>query len=504
MNLFSLYRLIAHNQRLATRRHPMFSKGKFMKIFIYLTVAFWAAYLIFFGVVLGMAFKEDSVEGYDRINGGMIFFLIVDFFMRFMAQETPAQEIKPYKTLPISQKSLISIFLIRMGLQPFNLMWFFFLVPFGCISVFPLWGITGLLGFLLGWWLVFVVNAYWYLLWRTLINRKMVFVLVPIVIYAALVYFGYFHDEDNQWLYYATLNLGRGFIEWKWWSFISVISIGLVMFFINQRIQIASIYREISRETTAMKVKTQKMAFLDRYGVIGEYLKLEIKSIRRNKVVRSSFLIGIFYTLLLCLLLAFTNIYDNAFMKVFILIYCFACLATITLTNIMCSEGNYMDLLMSRKESALALLKAKYFFNCSMLVLPFLISLIPVFQNKFSLIESVGCMFFSTGVIFPFLFQLAVYNNTTIDLNNKVTGKNNMRGSKTQFIMSFAALFLPMFIMYGLVVAFGDNKIGAPLVMLVIGIIGTVLHPWWLRNIYRRFLARRYENMEGFRSTRKQ
>ena len=101
------------------------------------------------------------------------------------------------------------------------------------------------------------------------------------------------------------------------------------------------------------------------------------------------------------------------------------------------------------------------------------------------------------------MFQLAVYNNTTIDLNNKVTGKNNMRGSKTQVIMSFAALFLPMFIMYGLVVAFGDNKVGAPLVMLVLGLVGTALHPLWLRNIYKRFLARRYENMEGFRSTRK-
>ncbi len=503
MNIFQLYRLVAHNQRLAARRHPMFSRGKFMKVFVYLMAAFWAGYLIFFGVIFGTALQEDSIEAYDRINGGMIFFLIVDFFLRFMAQETPAQEIKPYKMLPISQKSLISIFLVRMGLQPFNLMWFFFLVPFGILCIPQLWGITGLLGFLLGWWLMFVINAYWYLLWRTLINRKMLFVLIPIAIYAILVYFGYLHDFDNQWLFYATLYLGRGFIEWKWWSFIIPIAIAVIMFFVNQWGQLASIYREISKETTAMKVKTQKMTFLDRYGVIGEYLKLEIKSIRRNKVVRSQFYIGVFYTLLLCLLLAFTDIYDNAFMKVFILIYCFACLGTITLTNIMCAEGNYMDLLMSRKESAMALLKAKYLFNCIMLLLPMLISLIPVVQGKFSLLDIIGCMFFASGVIFPFLFQLAVYNNITIDLNNKVTGKNNMRGSKTQVIMSFAALFLPMFIMYGLVVAFGDNKVGAPLVMLIIGLIGTALYPVWIKNIYKRFLAHRYENMEGFRSTRK-
>jgi hypothetical protein len=37
--------------------------------------------------------------------------------------------------------------------------------------------------------------------------------------------------------------------------------------------------------------------------------------------------------------------------------------------------------------------------------------------------------------------------------------------------------------------------------MLGVGLAGTLLHPVWLRNIYMRFMKRRYTNMMGFRDT---
>ena len=39
-------------------------------------------------------------------------------------------------------------------------------------------------------------------------------------------------------------------------------------------------------------------------------------------------------------------------------------------------------------------------------------------------------------------------------------------------------------------------------VMAAIGLLGTLAHPLWLKNIYKRFMQRRYQNMEGFRSSR--
>ena len=178
MNFWNLYSLVTKNQKLALKRHPMFEKQTFMKVFVYIFIAFWACYLIFFGVAFG-SIDDGGREIYDTVNGGMIWFLMLDFLVRFGMQETPAQEIKPYQVLPLKKNSLISIFLLRLGMRLGNLFWFFFFVPFGFLSVLPLNGFSGYAAYLLSLWLLFVCNGYWYLLWRTLINRNFLYSAIP-------------------------------------------------------------------------------------------------------------------------------------------------------------------------------------------------------------------------------------------------------------------------------------------------------------------------------------
>lgn len=169
-----------------------------------------------------------------------------------------------------------------------------------------------------------------------------------------------------------------------------------------------------------------------------------------------------------------------------------------TLTTIMCAEGNYIDGLMVHKEMILSLLKAKYYFQCIMLLVPMLFTVIPIAQGKMTLLTSLSCLFFSSGIVFPFLFQLAVYNDSAIHLNRKLTSSG--RDTKMQMLMSAAALFLPMFVMYALVEMLSEAT--AAWIMAILGIVGSTLHPLWLKNIYYRFMQRRYQNMEGFRNSR--
>ena len=39
-------------------------------------------------------------------------------------------------------------------------------------------------------------------------------------------------------------------------------------------------------------------------------------------------------------------------------------------------------------------------------------------------------------------------------------------------------------------------------ILLAIGLGFTLTSPLWIRNVYKRFMKRRYENMEGFRDSR--
>lgn len=164
----------------------------------------------------------------------------------------------------------------------------------------------------------------------------------------------------------------------------------------------------------------------------------------------------------------------------------------------MCAEGNYIDGLIVRKETVLQLLKAKYYFHCTMLIVPLLFSLMPIIEGKMTILAALGCMLFASGGVLPFLFQLAAYNDSTVHLNEKLTKAG--RDTKVQMLMSFAALFIPMFIMYALIELLGEST--GSIVMIVLGAIGTILHPLWLRNIYNRFMKKRYKIMDGFRNSR--
>jgi len=169
-----------------------------------------------------------------------------------------------------------------------------------------------------------------------------------------------------------------------------------------------------------------------------------------------------------------------------------------TLTNIMGVEGNYIDGLMSRKESVLSLLKAKYYFYIAMLLIPTLSMIAPVSTGKYTIYELLGCLFFTPGCIFPCLFILAIFNNTTMNLTQKIQQKTT--NSKAQFFVSMAAMFIPMGIMYALVMLLGSMWGG--LVMTALGLIGVILHHVWMKAIYKQFMIRRYENMSSFRATR--
>lgn len=492
-----IFKLISQNKKLSEKRHPMFERNRFMKFFAYGMVAFMACYLIFFGVLFANAFADGSKEACDMLNQGIIIFLILDFFFRFGMQETPAQEVKPYKVMPIPTNTLMHIFLIKRGWNWYNVFFFFFFVPFGIMTIAttPYFGVWGFVGYLLGIWLLFVFNAYWYLFWRTLINHHIVYVLLPILIYVVLIFFGMFTDE---WLFEGSMKFMRGFIEWNPICFLSVLAAIIIMYYVNLWLQKKLIYAEIAKVEKVKKVKSLEMSFLNRYGVIGEYLKLEIKSIARNNVVRKIFISGVIITLLFCSVTAFTPAYDGGFMRIFICIYCFAVYGIMTLTNIMGVEGNYIDGLMSRKESVLSLLKAKFYFYCFMLLIPTLFMIAPVATGKYTIYELLGCLFFTPGCIFPFLFILAIFNNTTMNLTQKIQQRTT--NSKAQFFVSLGAMLIPMVVMYVLVMLLGS--VWGGVVMMVLGLIGVVLHHVWLKTIYKHFMIRRYENMSSFRATR--
>jgi hypothetical protein len=434
MNLFLELR---RHGKLAEKRHPMYEKSKFGKFWMYFMSVFWAGYLIFFGTTFAFAFDGGAKEAYHVMNSGLIFILALDFLLRLPFLKTPTQEVKPYLLLPIKRSRLIDFLLLRSGLNSFNLLWLFLFVPFAIITVTKFYGIGGVLTYCIGIWLLIVFNNYWYLLCRTLMDERIWWVLLPIVIYGGIA--AALFIPDNSPLFSFFIDLGEGFITGNILTFICVLVAITLMWFINRSIMQKLVYNELNKtEDTTVQVKTvSEYKFLDRYGEIGEYIRLELKLLLRNKVCRKSLYSVIAIVLIFSLTISFSDIYDGG-MRDFFVLYNYIIFGILFLSPLMSYEGNYIDGLMSRKESIYSLLRAKYLLYSIALIIPFVLMIPGMVTGRVSVLGCIAWIVFVPGAVYFCLFQLAVYNNKTLDLNAKMTGRQNV-GTGLQNLISGAA-----------------------------------------------------------------
>ena len=361
---------IRRNQKLAAKRNPMYDRNRFAKFLIYLFTAFWAAYLILIGVTLPIAFEEGfpTMEPYDMLNACLPGFLFIDFLLRFLFP-TPVQQIKPYLLLPIKKQQLINVLLVQVGLKAFNLFWLFFFVPFAAMTVVRFYGVTGVVCYALGIWLLMVANAYWSVLVRTLQRRHIVWVLLPVGCYVLLAVGGFFYSYVSDF----SMTLGEALIQGKILAYLGILVVIALLAFLNSRVQMACIYSELNRREKMPQVKhAGRYRFLNHFGLTGEYMKLELKMIFRNKAPKKNFqMMSIVIVLFALALFGMSHTEEATWFTLYLYsIYCFTGYAISILSRIMAYEGAYLDGLMMRRDSLLYLFRAKYYVYCLLLLIP--------------------------------------------------------------------------------------------------------------------------------------
>jgi len=131
----------------------------------------------------------------------------------------------------------------------------------------------------------------------------------------------------------------------------------------------------------------------------------------------------------------------------------------------------------------------------SFLAVLFTAFLIIITFNKVPIQNWISFCLFDTGIFSFLVFQNAVYNQHRLNMLEsfrKVSGFN---------LHSFIIMGLMMLVFGAILLiscVFSDDSVIYS--MLILGIIFTISAPLWLRNIYKRFLKRRYINMNGFRT----
>ena len=392
---------------------------------------------------------------------------------------------------------LIDCLLIRSGLDSFNLFWFFFFVPFAILTITRFYGVTGVLTYLIGIWLLMLLNNYWFLLCRMLMGEHFCWFLLPVLVYGALGAAFFIPDESP--LFDFCINVGEGFILGNWLTFAVTLAIIALFYLLDRYVIGKMIYGEINKvEDTTVQVKhVSEYRFLERYGQVGEYMKLELKMLLRNKICKRGLYSAGGVVLVFSALIAFTDAYQGG-MKDFLVMYNFALFGILFLSTIMGYEGNYIDGLMSRKESIYSLLQAKYAIYSIGQVIPLVMIIPAIIMGKVTLLTAISWFFFIPGFVYFGMFQMAVYNNRTVDMNNKMTQRNV--GTGMQNLISSAVFIVPLLLYFLLHFLTGETT--TAWIFIAIGLAFILTSRYWLRNVYNRFMKRRYKNMEGFRDSR--
>ena len=492
MNRIQLYRLLRANNRLSTHRSPLFEQSKWAKALVFFGGALFALYLIIYGVLIAM-----SADGYAGMMVSMMpMILLLDYLFRFVFQTTPGVMVKPYILQPISRYSAIECFLISSHFSGYNFVWLAMFLPYAYINLIAGAGFWLVLLELIGCQLFIMLNSQVYLFFRTLINRSVLWFL-PSVVFYMLPFWPLLLKFDTH-SFGKMLDLYALFGR-NMWLVPVLLTLLVLLFFVNRHFQLKYVYEEISKKNERALKHISQFQFLNRFGLIGEYLKIELKSNMRNRAMRSRCIMSLALIIVFSSLTAYTDIYNSTFMTNFWCIYCFALFSVTSLTKFMGQEGNYIDLLMVHEENIIALLKAKFWFYTLSLLIPFLIMVPAVFTGKFTWLMMLAYMSIAAGLVHFIIFQLAVYNKQTIPLQLKVTNSNNFENG-WQLIIQMVALFAP-----GIIVSTGFTLVGETstfILMILLGLAFVIAHPLWIRNIYQRMMQRRYENLEGFHSTR--
>ena len=499
LSKFQLLRILRKHVKLAEKRSVAYELNKAAKFFIYLMWAFAVVYIIFIAIMLALiANDSDTLTPYEFFYGVSPFLLVADFLFRFIGQQTPAQLIKPYTLLPIPKYACVEMFIVSSIITPNNLIWLSVTVPYVIMTTLFSYGLLTALGLVVSFQLIVTVNSQWYMLARTLISKNLLWWLLPIAVYALIFSPLYLGDIDK--MFGICVGIGPWFAFWNPLAYIGVAAVLFAFVEINKRMQYRCTYLESSNvESMRMKTVTEWRMF-DRYGEIGQYLKLEVKSLMRNKNIRKSFIYASVGISILSLVISLTDLYQDDYSRAFWAVYTFVLYGSITLIKIMSAEGNYIDCLVIHKENIMQLLRAKYYLYGSILILPFLLMLPTVFTGKYTFLALFSMMCFTAGPVYCLLMQMAVYNKQTMPLNTKYISKGSIETNYFQIVAELAALFLPVVIISLLKAAFSENT--AYIVLLAVGVVFILTHKFWLYNIYKRFMKRRYINMEGFRATR--
>lgn len=410
---------------------------------IKIAMIFGAIYfmLVFLGLGIGAYYFIEQNNWGDPlqvVNKFMVYYVVVDLYLRYMLQKMPVTNIRPLLYLPIKKDMVVGYTLGKTMLSFFNWCHAFFLVPFSIVLVINGYAPNGVIGWHLGLMALLFCNNFI----NILVNNKDGLFYLLIALFAVLgicQYYGFFDITVVTAPFFNSL-YGQPWMASLVWVLLIALIASSFTYFKNH------MYLDAGLAGKTLVAKTEDYMWLNRFGILGTFLKNDIKLIRRNKRSKTSVIMSFFFIFYgLFFFTGAVEAYDGPVWKIFAGIFISGGFLFSFGQFVPSWDSSYYPLMMSQNIQYKEYLASKwYLMVIATLVSTILASFYIYFGWDTYMAVLVGAVY-NIGVNSYLVLWGGAYIKTPIDLgsNKRAFGDKQAFNAKT-LMLTLPKLILPL------------------------------------------------------------
>jgi len=444
----------------------------------------------------GMAFlayfyveKEMGENPLKMVSRFLIVAWVVDLIFKYMIQQLPTQNIKPFLTLNIPKKVVVNYTLIKTFLSPLSWMNSFFFITFCGIMLFNGYGVLNTVSWFIGVSLLFYLNNFLNFLFN---DKEKIAMGIGAVILAisALTYYEIIPTLSYAETFFYNLYERPYFVV-----------IPIILFAGLWRITFNYIrkgfYLDEGLEAKKQIGKTENIAFLNKYGAIGSFINNDIKMLKRNKVTKG-ILIGSFMFVFYGLLMFTNDFYQTPTMLMFMGLFVTGGFQFTFGQRVPSFDSAYYPLMMTLNVPYKEYIKAKWWLMNIVTAFSIILALFYAYFGWHVYFAFFAAGLYNIGVNSQFTLWSGAYNKTQVDLNlrEKRVGQKNSFSFKALILM-IPKMILPMAVYGAMNYFFGIQ--GAVISIAVLGLLGFALREKIFDIIIKKYKSEKYSTLEAFK-----
>lgn len=475
------------------------SRGSGKSLAMQIVVGFFTVYILFSALGIGFFLKKIIIQFFPGKEpttvfcGFVLYYFAFDILMRFQFQDLPTLTVQPYLTQNIRRSQLIKFLNVRSIFTVLNLLPLLLLAPFTIIAILPKYGFLSAGMFIVSILLLTIFNHFLILF----VKRKSIInswwyvgFFVVIALFMAGDYFKLLPvSKFSSFLFTGLLNM----------PFLAVIPalMALGSYYNNYRFLYRHLYLEDIEAKAGKRKEGSQYAFLDRFGVLGELIGLDIKLMLRNKRPRSILMLSVVFLF-----------YGFIFYKPQYLQkeqWGFLLIGGVFLTGLFISnygqflfswQSNHFDGMMTGHLNIKTYIKSKFLLFNVVSTISLLLASFYGFMDWRILLMQTAAYFYNIGIHTVIAVYFATRSYKGLDLS-KGSSFNFQGIGAAQWIYSLFVFLVPMVIY--LPVAMLSNSWIAIASLGILGLISFLLQDWWIELLTKEFNKRKHLILEGFR-----